>query len=440
MSLKLKLPSCLKRIEREDKILFFNPDIPAWLVTNYNGALLLSFCDGKNSISDILDALADSKGIDEARKAKIFFDEAIKSGIFEEPILHTIPIKKEQQKLSLVQFSISSKCNLNCKYCYATDRVESLYPKMNLNEYKRVVDDITGYSNGTEFTLTGGEPLLNEDVFDIALYIRSRHSSVDLLTNGTLITQDNIERIKEAFSKVSMSLDGSTREQHELFRGDGSYDKTMKAIDLLDSHGIPCRLSMTVNRMNIKDVESMARKYGDRLSFQPLFPAGNAKKSDEDISITGKEYYDALKNAYGVNPMGYCEPTLDASRQKRRCKCAIGGSELSISETGDVYPCQLLHYPQFLIGNIHKDKVSDLHKNSPVVRQCSEMVVDNIKGCDTCFLRYVCGGACRARAFHECSDILSCGSFCEYEKEAFVDGIFEIYSSNFINNSRKSVD
>ena len=229
---------------------------------------------------------------------------------------------------------------------------------------------------------------------------------------------------------MSISLDGSTQKRHELFRGAGTYEKTMKAIDLLDSHQVPCRLSMTVNRLNIDDVEDMARRYGNRLSFQPLFPAGNAKKSEDDISITGSEYYHALKNAFGVNPMGYCESTLSAARQKRRCKCAVGGSELSISETGDIYPCQLLHYPQFLIGNTHKHKVSELHQKSRMITECSKMVVDNISGCSDCFLRYVCGGACRARAFHECGNIYTCGTFCEYEKMAFVDGIFEIYSQN----------
>ena len=131
--------------------------------------------------------------------------------------------------------------------------------------------------------------------------------------------------------------------------------------------------------------------------------------------------------------MSYCDSTLTAARHQRRCKCAVGGSEISISETGDVYPCQLLHYPQFLIGNIHKDKIADLYVKSPVIRQCSEMVVDNIKGCSTCFLKYVCGGACRARAFHECGDIFSSGTFCEYEKQAFVDGIFKLYSHNIID-------
>lgn len=433
MSLKLKLPTGIKRIEKEDKILFFNPNIPSWLVTNQNGAFLLSLCDGTNTVSDIVDALAETNGIDEAAKAKRFFDEAIVSGIFDNPISSTIPIKQEKQTLSLVQFSVSRKCNLNCKYCYATDRVENKYPKMVLNDYISVVDDITGFSEGVEFTITGGEPLLNKDVFKIAQYIRSKHSSVDILTNGTLISSSNIDDIKQSFDKVSISLDGSTKERHEFFRGKGSYNKTMKAIDLLEKNGVPFRLSMTVNRLNINDVEDMAAKYGNRLSFQPLFPAGNAKKSDEDLSITGKDYYEALKNAFGVNPMGYCESTLSAARQKRRCKCAVGGSELSISETGDIYPCQLLHYPQFLIGNIHKDKVSELYETSLIIKQCSEMVVDNIEGCSSCFLRYVCGGACRARAFHECGDIHTCGSFCEYEKLSFVDGIFDIYSNNKIN-------
>ena len=433
MSLKLKLPTEIKRIEREDKILFFNPNIPAWLVTNQNGAFFLSLCDGNNSVSDIVDALAETNGIDEAIKAKQFFDEAIVSGIFDDPITSSIPIKQEKQTLSLVQLSISRNCNLNCNYCYATDRVENQYPKMVLNDYIRVVDDITSFSEGTEFTITGGEPLLNRDVFKIAKYIRSKHSSVDLLTNGTLISSSNIDDIKQSFDKVSISLDGSTKDKHEFFRGNGSYDRTMNAIDLLDKNGVPCRLSMTVNRLNIHDVEDMAAKYGNRLSFQPLFPAGNAKKSDEDLSISGKEYYEALKNAFGVNPMGYCESTLSAARQKRRCKCAVGGSELSISETGDIYPCQLLHYPQFLIGNIHKDKISELYETSLVIKQCSEMVVDNIEGCSSCFLKYVCGGACRARAFHECGDIYTCGSFCEYEKLSFVNGIFEIYSKNKIN-------
>lgn len=427
---RLKLPDNITTIERDGKILFFNPDMPAWMVTNANGALLLSLCNGENSVDDILDALSDIQDPDQQQTTLRFFQEACDSRIFSLPSPDECPIMEERQPLSSVQLSISSQCNLNCKYCYATDRREHHHPKMTLDDYKRVVDDILDYAPGTEFSITGGEPLLNPDACNIAAYIRSHNVGVDLLTNATLLDERNIERIAAVFDKVTVSLDGSTEEKHDRFRGRGAYARTMHALELLEQHDVPYFLAMTVNRLNIDDVEEMACLYGDKLGFAPLFPAGNAKKGMEDISISGLDYFNALKRAAGVKPLGYCETTLDASIRQRRCKCAVGGAEISISETGDVYPCQLLHYPQFLMGNIHEGKVSELHRNSSVCHLCSRMVVDNIEGCRTCFLRYVCGGACRARAFHECGDIMTSGRFCDYEKAAFIDGIFEIYSVN----------
>jgi radical SAM protein with 4Fe4S-binding SPASM domain len=166
------------------------------------------------------------------------------------------------------------------------------------------------------------------------------------------------------------------------------------------------------------------------LRFAPLFPAGNANKSEVDLTITGKDYYDVLSKTEGVNPLSYCESTLAASQQCRRSKCAIGGAELSISATGDVYPCQLLHYPQFLIGNVHERSLVDMYHNSEIVKDCSKMTVDNIEGCKSCAIRYICGGACRARAFHEKGNIMVSGDFCEYEKSAFINGIFDLYSEN----------
>lgn len=433
MPITLKLPSHVKRIEKEGKILFFNPDVPSWLVTNSNGALLLSMCDGKASVTDIVAALSDTAGEKAAAQARRFFNEAIASHLFEEPLPGEVPVKQEYQELTSVQLSISDQCNLNCRYCYATDRKESVYPQLQMDDYRRLVDGIQEMSCNVEFTLTGGEPLLNPDVFNLARYIRRKGASVDVLTNGTLITEKNIEEVEAAFDKVSISLDGSTAALHDAFRGHGSHERTEHAIRLLESHRVPYRLSMTVNRLNIGDVEAMAHKYGDRMNFQPLFPAGNAKRGT-DISISGVEYYEALKNATGVNPLGYCEATLDASQQRRRCKCAVGGSEISISATGDVYPCQLLHYPEFLMGNVHEKNISEIVSASSVVEQCAAMVVDNIEGCRDCFLRYVCGGACRARAYHECRNIMTSGTFCEYERRAFTDGIFSLYTSNLLDN------
>lgn len=432
MSAKYKLPQNIAKFEKDDRVLYINPDIPAWIVVNKNSSILLELCNGENELDDIIESYVDVTG--EVNKAMVtrFFDNVIRSGIFGHPHKGAIPITSSRQMLSLVQFSISSACNLNCKYCYATDREERSHPQLSLDDYKRIIDEALAINPKMSFTITGGEPLINKDCFSIARYVNEKGSSVDLLTNGTLINEGNIKQIKECFWRVTISLDGSTKERHERFRGPNTYDRTQKAIDLLLKYQIPYYLSMTVNRLNMDDVNSMAQKYGGRLRFAPLFPAGNANHSEEDLSITGKEYYDILRNAEGVNPLSYCESTLDASQECRRCKCAIGGAELSISATGDVYPCQLLHYPQFYIGNVHDSSLVDLYNNSDIIRQCSMMTVDNIEGCKDCVIRYICGGACRARAFHEKGNIMVSGDFCEYEKNAFINGIFNIYSNNIL--------
>ncbi len=427
----LTLPSTVQKFERKDKIVFINPDIPSWLVTNKNGEFLISLCDGSNSVEDITEAFAESQGDEYRKEVEEFFHQAITSRIFELPAKGSVPIEMERQELSLVQLSISEVCNLDCKFCYATDRREN-NNLLTMDDYKKVVDDIVSHFGQVSFSITGGEPLMNRDCFDIAAYIKSKGCVADLLTNATLLGKSNIQKVKDNFARVTISMDGSTKSLHETFRGPNTYDRTQQAISLLQEYQVPYMLSMTVNKWNISDVENMAQKYKENLNFAPLFPAGNAKKA-EDISITGKQYYQALKLASGVNPLGYCESTLDAAMICRRCKCAIGGSELSISASGDVYPCQLLHYPEFLIGNVHECDVSEMISKSPVIEQCARMTVDNIEGCSTCAIKYICGGACRARSFHEGGDIMSSSPFCEYEKEAFIDGIIEIYSKNALS-------
>ena len=430
--MKLLLPESVCCIKKNSKVIFFNADIPSWVVTDTNGEKILSLCNGSMSREEIISLFEENYDKETSNKVSLFIDYCIKSRLFDIPDSSEVPILRNDGHLNIVQFSISEKCNLNCKYCYATDRVESQYPKMELYDYKRVIDEIHNISDRVKFSLTGGEPLLNKDCIEIARYIKSKGHYVDLLTNATLVNENIAEQIKTVFDRVTISLDGSTKDLHETFRGHNTYDRTIRNIDLLLSKGVNTALSMTVNRLNIHDVGSMAKKYGNLLSFAPLFKAGNASNSIVDISITGNEYYEALSNAEGVNPLSYCESSLDNSQVCRNCKCAVGDSELSISSTGDVYPCQLLHYPEFYIGNIHLSSIQDLYFHSPIIERCREMTVDNIDGCSTCFLKYVCGGACRARAFHECKDIFKSGEFCEYEKNAFIDGLINIYSKNII--------
>lgn len=422
----------IKKFIRDDKFVFINPDVPSWIVTNRNGDVLLSLLKNGFSEEEIIDQFKESHGPKVAKKVASFIRYCSYVGLFSTPSNEEVPIKRSFGKLDLVQFSISSNCNLNCRYCYAADRNEGLHPQMCLDDYKRVVDDILTLSRNTKFTITGGEPLLNKDCVDIAYYIRSKGNFVDLLTNGTLINTSNIVRIRDVFDRVTLSLDGSTKNKHDFFRGSGSYDRLQKAIYLLEENGVNYELSMTVNKFNISDIENVAAQFGGRLHFAPLFPAGNANKSEVDLSINGRQYYEALNSAKNVSPLSFCESALENAKHCRACKCAVGTQELSISATGDVYPCQLLHYPDFLIGNIHDTPISELWRNSPLIEKLTHLTVDNIDGCRDCAFKYICGGACRARAYHECGRVDVSGEFCEYEKEALLQGIINYYSENVL--------
>ena len=328
--------------------------------------------------------------------------------------------------LTSVHLSLSDHCNLNCSYCYARERVERKHPILTYEEYKAIINDILEINPGVTFTLTGGEPLLNKDCLAIAEYIKQRKGRVFLLSNGLLINKDNIQRISELFDLVTLSIDGPNDEIHSLTRGH-NFDRVIAATSLLDKHNVDYTLSMTVTKDNIDYIEEMATKFGNRLNYAPYFPISGESSS---LDITGIEYYNALKSATGVRPLSYCESSLDNALVSQCHKCAIGDGEFSISATGDVYPCQLIHTDEFYAGNVHEQNIKEIYYKSKAINDCAHLDVDTIKGCKDCPIKYICGGSCRARAYYGCGDINSTTDFCKYEQESFYDGIIAIYSKN----------
>jgi radical SAM protein with 4Fe4S-binding SPASM domain len=423
---KYQLPEQVQVFQRGEKYVFINPLLPAWVVTNELGRLIMSQFDGNNTIDDIVDAACQILGEDKRDEVTAFCRHVVDSSIFETT---PHPQRPRDAGLHCVHLSLSSGCNLRCKYCYAAERIESRHAPLTLDEYKQVIDGLCDLSSHLSVTITGGEPLLNPLWQPVSAFCKAKGCTMLLLTNGTLINEDNIGFIQETFNLVTLSIDGPTRETHRLTRGD-NFDQVMRAVDLLERHGIDYTLSMTVTRLNIDQVEAMARRFGGRLNYAPLFPVSDL--AEDQLSITGRQYYDALASAFGVNPLGYCESSLDVSKCIQTRKCAIGDNEISISPTGDVYPCQLLHIDQFLAGNVHERSIQDIYHDSPALRHCASLDVDHIEKCRDCAIRYICGGACRARGYYETGRIDGTGDFCEYELNAFLDGIVKIYSANLL--------
>ena len=426
---KPKLAHDVLYAERSGKHLFLLPSVPDWLVVNQNGAILLSRCDGSATLREItasnsafgsilpqVDAL-----FSEALSRGILVDSASASNGSPEAAPPTEPWLNKPV-LGSVYLKLTNQCNLHCNYCYAQSGKPS--DELSFGDLESIAKGVASISRSVEYVLSGGEPLLSPHALDFAEIVKKSGNTVHILTNGTLIDEKNAERISKVAEMVKISLDGSRESVHSVTRGKNNFEKVVRAIDLLVSLKANVIVAMTVTRENRSDIPNMVSRFGSSLAFQPLFMAGRGQDKDE-LSLTGLEYYEALASVDGVAPMGMIARTLETVRGRGVRRCAMAEREISISETGDVYPCQLLHSSEFKAGNIRERSLAEIYYESPVLIRLRNITVDTLGKCSTCQLRYICGGACRARDFYEVGSIEEVGEFCEYEREAFINGIFD---------------
>ncbi len=415
------LPASVKCFEAGDKIVYINGDIPAWIVTDRIGQLVLSLFDGQRTAADIVDIVKFSEGDGglDPEAALAFIDRVVESRLLE---TRPTPPVYQRGPMRNVHLSLSEGCNLQCRYCYARQRVETSDNALTIDDYRLIISRLAEEYGNITFTLTGGEPLLNPDWADVARAVKDAGCRAFLLTNGTLINESNIDDIAALFDLVTLSIDGSTTDIHARTRGD-NLEKVLRAIYLLQSHEVDYTLSMTVTRANIDDVADMAALYGSRLSFAPLFPTGS---QTDALSITGDEYYEALASATKVEPLSFSTEAIARAAFDPALKCSIGDGSLSISATGDIYPCQLLHTESLCVGNVRDGDIIDTIRASQIFVKLAAMTVDTIEGCRDCAFRYFCGGACRARAFYETGKIGIASPFCIYEQRAFLDALVRL--------------
>ncbi len=172
-----------------------------------------------------------------------------------------------------IAWEITRRCNLSCVHCRSSSALEiEGHPDFSLDEAKAIMDDIATTASPV-MVLSGGEPLLREDVFDIARYGTDLGFRMCLATNGTLVTEEVCRRLKEAEIKmVSLSLDGADAETHDDFRNQkGAFDGVMRAIELFNRHEIPFLVnsSFTVrNKEQIPEIYQAGEKpRGHRLVY-----------------------------------------------------------------------------------------------------------------------------------------------------------------------------
>lgn len=423
---RLKLADGVVYAERGGKHLFLQPATPDWMVVNQNGAILLSRCDGTT-----LEKVVGSTGGSICEQARALFAEALARGLLVDlsakslvgvPEIARKSRHQVPQSLAMVHLKLTNQCNLHCSYCYAESGKRA--SMLSWVELKRIAREVAGVSPSVDYVLSGGEPMLHPSALDFAERMQAAGNKVHLLTNGTLIDETNVKRVAAAASVVKISMDGASESVHAATRGNGNFGRVTRAVELLLAGGANVVVAMTVTRLNYGDIPAMVARYGSRLALQPLFKAGRGSATN-DRALSGLEYYRALAAVEGVAPMGGLEAKLKSLRGRGVRRCAMAEREVSIDEMGDVYPCQLLHEVSFRAGNVRDQSIAAIYAESPVFARMREISVDTLAKCRTCAVRYLCGGACRARDLFEVGSEELVGEFCAYEREALRNGIFD---------------
>lgn len=339
-----------------------------------------------------------------------------------------------------IAWEITRRCNFKCVHCRSSSEMEAKgHPDFPTEEAYRVLDDIASYAKPV-IVLSGGEPLLRPDVFDIAKYGTGKGLRMCLATNGSLVTEEVCLKMKDAEIKmVSLSLDGSTKEVHDDFRKqEGAFEGVMNAAELFNKHGIKFLINSSFTKRNqeeIPKVYKLAKRLGATAWYMfMIVPTGRGEDimneliSKEDYEELLEWHYEMEKEEKDLLVRPTCAPHYyrvilqkqkeDGEKFERRSlKFSTGGSKgciagqviALIDVDGNVLPCS--YFPKSG-GNIREQSFKDIWENSELFKQMRDF--KSYKGrCGSCEYINVCGG-CRARAYAVTGDYLDEEPFCGY--------------------------
>ena len=336
----------------------------------------------------------------------------------------------------VVIWNLIRRCNLMCKHCYSISGDVDFPGELSTDEVFGVMDDLKAFGVPV-LILSGGEPLLRKDIFDISRRAKDMGFYVGLSSNGTLINVHNIGDIADiGYDYVGVSLDG-TRETHDAFRRrEGGFDEALAGIRLCRENGIKAGMRFTVTMDNAHELPAMLdlaeAEDIDKFYLSHLVYAGrgNKNRGDDARRDMTREVMDLLmerawadakaggtrefvtgnNDADGVYLLFWVRRNFPHLEEHIRAKLAQWGGNSSgvnianIDNVGEVHPDTFWwHYP---LGNVKTRPFSEIWRDTsdPVMAGLKQRPRKIGGRCGECTYFDVCGGNTRVRAFQLTND------------------------------------
>jgi AdoMet-dependent heme synthase len=327
-----------------------------------------------------------------------------------------------------VYWEVTRACDLACRHCRAAAVPDRDPAELDGAEALAVLEQIAAFGPpGPHLVLTGGDPLKRPDLFDLIAAARARGLKVSVSPSATpLLTRGTIGRLRAAgVDAISLSIDGSTPERHDAFRGfRGTFARTLAAAHAAGDVGLPVQINTLVAAETLSDLpEIYALARGVGAARWSLFFLVTVGRGSVLQPVTAPEAEAVMGWLVALSARGRPVVTTTEAPHFRRVVQQRGGrgaghaggvrdgnGVLFISHTGDVTPAGFL---PTVLGNVRRDDLVALYRDAPLLVALRDP--DHFGGrCGRCEYRYECGGS-RARALAATGDPLAEDPQCRYE-------------------------
>lgn len=364
----------MKKLEFNEKIILVNAQNGKWIKISkkiYNIVNLLK----KYSYEQLLDALYDD------------FDRKYMVDILSKIIGIELLVSENQVISSnkTVIFEITNRCNLYCNHCCNNASTKSDF-ELDTETVKIILKYIVE-KNPVRITLSGGEPMIRKDFFDILEYLRSIYKGkISVMTNGTFINMKAVQKFVRYIDEINISIDGVDEATCEIVRGKGVFTKVMEGIELLRDFSFPqIALSMVFGDSN-RHLLKRFIQLNEELETTPLirsFVAAGRGVENKELYYEGN-IYENIDNYLSDEVL-----ELKDAKKLSPCSCSAAHEKILIDYKGDIYPCQWFKEAKYCLGNVVTNKLENLNAAS-VVQKVDMYCPDKYEKCKVCEVNLFC--------------------------------------------------
>ena len=322
----------------------------------------------------------------------------------------------------LLQWHVTNRCNLRCSHCYQESyggtELDFTELTETLHQYEAMLEDWRAQAATPRervrghITLTGGEPFVRSDfVRFLELIARKQQSfSFAILTNGSLIDLSLARRLRSLRPRfVQVSIEG-TEATHDRIRGQGDFQRTVRAIQLLRRFGVRTMISFTAHKDNYREFTDVARigiRLGvDRVWSDRLIPNTGAASSmgaeilspdetREFFSIMAAARRDAARRWFCRTEIAMQRALQFLVEDGAPYHCTAGDSLITLLPDGEVYPCRRL---PISVGNVRHTPLRDIYFKHPFLQQLRRPHPSNT-GCEGCLHTERCRGGLKCLSY-----------------------------------------